>query len=122
MQDLEGLVPHLLLTISLDIVTQEINIGRKSLNRILQIVFVIHLLLGVSQVRNQSLEAGMALKILLVDHFLDVEVEELCLLVWTKSKHFHDLFNNLFEAFEIPVLIDYGMYHSCQEYSLRFLR
>ena len=70
MQDLEALVPDLLLSVSLDIVFEELVGGLVSLDGVAEIILIDGLIL--SQKRSNGLDAGGTLQVLAVDLLLNV--------------------------------------------------
>lgn len=120
MQDLEALVSNLLLSVSLNIILEELVSGLVSLDWVAQIILIDGLVL--SQKGANCLDTRGTLQVLTIDLLLNVSVKILdrdCILDLDLFKDSHD---HSPEAFQVPVLIDDLMDHSCLEDLVDLLR
>ena len=119
MQDLEALVSNLLFSISLNIVLEELVCGLVSFNWIAQIILIDGFVL--SQKGSNCLDTGGTLQVLTINLFLNVGIEVLDgdgVLDLDLLKDSHD---DCSEAFQVPVLVDDLVNHSCLEHLVDLL-
>lgn len=114
MKNLEALVVHLLLSESFDIFSDEGEISLVGLDWVAQVILV-DLFLVVSEERADGLDAGRALQVLGGKELVEVLLERRAASVGAHVQELEDSHEDLFEALEVPVLVNNGVNDSGKE-------
>ena len=111
MQNLEALMVHVLLPESFNIFLDEFKVSLISLNWVAQVILVDSLSV-VSKERSNGLDAGCALQVLGGKQLVKMLFEGGATSIGADLKHLKDSHEDLFETFEVPVLINNSMNNS----------
>ena len=104
MKNLEALVLDLLLSVSLDVLLQELKRRLVSLDRVSQVI--LNDGLWFSQETANGLDAGSRLQVLSVYHLVDVLLQPHRGRTLVQTDFLEDAHKYCLESLEIPVLID----------------
>jgi hypothetical protein len=102
---LEALMVHVLISETLDVLLDEVEVGLVGLDGVIQVV-LIDVLLSVSQERSNCLDARRTLKVLGGQKLVQMLLEVLASSIAVDFQHLKNAHKDLLESLQVPVLVN----------------